>query len=49
MDSKSFLSQNTGIGICYDANISELGGKLDVLKLTIFFHVNVKLLVTLNV
>ena len=33
VDSKSFLSQNTGIGICHDVNISQLGVMFDVLKL----------------
>ena len=33
VDSKSFLSQNTGIGICHDVNMSELGVMFDVLKL----------------
>ena len=32
LESKSFLSQNTDIGICHDNNILELGVMYDVLK-----------------
>ena len=34
VDSESFLSQNTGIDVCHDVNISEIEVVFDVLKLT---------------
>ena len=42
----------TGIGICHDLNISELGVMSDVLKVmfkTMFFDVQFKLFFALNV
>ena len=33
IDSKSFLSQNTGNGICHEVNISELGVMFEISKL----------------
>ena len=52
MDSKSFLFRSTGIGICHEVNISELGVMSDVLELmleTMFIDVHFNLIVTLKV